>query len=42
MINKTSIPRSQSSHGGTLYYVYEVPKDEYQHYRKAEVRVQKR
>lgn len=34
MINKTSIPRSHSSHGGTLYYVYEVPKDEYYYSRK--------
>lgn len=34
MINKTSIPRSHSSHGGTLYYVYEVPKDEYYYSKK--------
>lgn len=34
MINKTSIPRSHSSHGGTLYYVYEVPKDEYFYSKK--------
>lgn len=34
MINKPTIPRSQSSHGGTLYYVYEVPKDEYYYSRK--------
>lgn len=31
MINKTNISPSQSSHGGTLYYVYEIPKDEYQY-----------
>lgn len=35
MINKTSIPRSNSSHGGTLYYVYEIPVDEYQYSKKA-------
>ena len=35
MINKTSIPRSNSSHGGTLYYVYEIPVDEYHYSRKA-------
>lgn len=34
MINKSSIPRSHSSHGGTLYYVYEIPKDEYYYSRK--------
>lgn len=34
MINKPSIPRSHSSHGGTLYYVYEIPKDEYYYSRK--------
>lgn len=35
MINKSTISPSQSSHGGNLYYVYEIPKDEY-HYRKIE------
>lgn len=33
MIHKSTISPSQSSHGGTLYYVYRIPKDEY-HYQK--------
>jgi hypothetical protein len=33
MIQKSRIPRSNSSHGGNLYYVYEIPKSEY-HYKK--------
>lgn len=37
MINKTTISPSQSSHGGTLYYVYEIPRDEY-HYEKIQKR----
>ena len=29
MINKTTISPSQSSHGGTLFYVYKIPEEEY-------------
>lgn len=33
MINKTTISPSQSSHGGSLYYVYKIPKEEYNYKR---------
>lgn len=29
MVAKSTISPSQSSHGGTLYYVYEVPREQY-------------